>query len=148
MKLLLVRHAEAIGGYPDNLRQLSEQGRFDLNELSNKLKPIFNRPDYIFASPFLRTKMSAEILSASLGNIEVLIDKSLKPFAEVWEAIELIKSLAADSIIMVGHMPFVSELCYTLSDVLIQFNTGQAIGLNLEFDGIKLKGKIFFNSAE
>ncbi|MDB5259817.1 MAG: Isoleucyl-tRNA synthetase, isoleucyl-tRNA synthetase [Candidatus Nomurabacteria bacterium] len=83
-KYFIMRHGEAISnqngvidcsGDPNN--HLTENGRSQ----AEKVKEALNEKiDLIVASPFLRTKETAEIVSKSLGGIEIIEEERLKEF--------------------------------------------------------------------
>ena len=89
-KYFLLRHGQTIYQkenrdliYPDNensVLSITEDGRKKIEEQAEKLKDLSaqagKKIDLIFASPFLRTKQSAEIVSKTLG-VEIIYDDRL-----------------------------------------------------------------------
>jgi len=69
MKVYLVRHGESVGNkaaiYQTTDMPLSEAGREQAKKIARRLKKI--KIDLIFASPLVRAKETAEVISESLG---------------------------------------------------------------------------------
>lgn len=61
-RLILVRHAKAVKGYPDYERPLSDVGTTDAHETAEALKPFVPDNKHIVASPSRRTRQTAAIL--------------------------------------------------------------------------------------
>ncbi|MGZ8694817.1 MAG: SixA phosphatase family protein [Gaiellaceae bacterium] len=103
MLLLLVRHAEAAPGKPDELRVLTEQGERQAQELGAELAARDVRPAVILTSPLRRARQTADSLGETLG-AAVEIDERLAPGATpdgVREAVEG----RGDTVVTVGHQP-------------------------------------------
>src|SRR5919204_1560891 len=56
MRLLLVRHADAVPGEPDAMRVLSPEGREAARQLGRRLADEGVRPSAILTSPLLRAR--------------------------------------------------------------------------------------------
>jgi len=84
-KLYLVRHGEAEQNVAhilnsdlnNNHYHLTENGREQVEKTAKELRD--KKVDYIFCSPFLRTKETAEIISKDLG-VEIIFDDRLSEF--------------------------------------------------------------------
>src|SRR6185312_10362222 len=77
MRLVIVRHAEAGPGTPDELRTLTPAGREQACELGRRLRDEGVAPDAVLSSPLLRARETAVVLA--LGTPEV--DERLAPGA-------------------------------------------------------------------
>ena len=115
MDLLVLRHGEAGKRSPlpgDFKRTLTTEGRQEIAELSNGLKSLEVKLDYVLTSPLLRAKNTAEIIAKSLkynGKIEEL--DSLKPEGNKLEFYSVLSKLKRDSVVLVvGHEPYLSEM--------------------------------------
>jgi phosphohistidine phosphatase len=100
MRLLIVRHAEAAPGSPDELRTLTPAGRAEARALGRRLRDARLVPDAVVTSPLLRARETA----VALGLGEPTVDERLAPGA----APEDIREAAADrgtSVLVVGHQP-------------------------------------------
>ena len=115
MDLLVLRHGEAGKRSPlpgDFKRTLTPEGRQEIIDLSNGLKSLEIKLDYVLTSPLLRAKNTAEIVAKSLkykGKIEELV--SLKPEGSKLEFYSALSKLKRDSLVLiVGHEPYLSEM--------------------------------------
>jgi phosphohistidine phosphatase len=100
MRLLIVRHAEAAPGSPDELRTLTPAGRAEARALGRRLRYARLVPDAVVTSPLLRARETA----VALGLGEPTVDERLAPGA----APEDIREAAADrgtTVLVVGHQP-------------------------------------------
>ena len=100
MRLVIVRHAEAAPGNPDELRPLTPRGREQARLLGQELRTHGLAPDVIVSSPLLRARETA----AALGLGEPEIDERLAPGATP----EDVRAAASDrgaTVVVVGHQP-------------------------------------------
>ncbi len=100
MRLVIVRHAEAAPGKPDQLRTLTPGGRAQARTLGRRLRELGLQPDAIVSSPLLRARETASALG--LGAPE--IDERLAPGA----APDDVRDAAlgrGETVIVVGHQP-------------------------------------------
>ena len=112
MRLLLVRHAEAAPGDPDELRELTGNGRRQAAELGERLAA--EDVAVILTSPLIRARQTAEALGDAVG-ADVEIDERLAPGATpdgVREAV----SGRGDTVVAVGHEPDCSWIAAVLGD--------------------------------
>ena len=65
MRLVLVRHAEAAPGEPDELRALTSEGREQARVLAAELAR--ERPDAVLTSPLLRARQTADAIARAAG---------------------------------------------------------------------------------
>lgn len=115
MDLLVLRHGEAgrrSSLYGDSKRSLTTEGKQEIVDLSNGLISLGLRLDYIFTSPLLRAKQTAEIVAKSLkykGKVEDL--DALKPEGNRLEFYSTLSNLKQDSVVLVvGHEPYLSQM--------------------------------------
>ncbi len=112
MKLYLLRHATAVDVAPsDAERELTREGREEARIVGAALAELGVGLSHVLSSPLLRARQTAEITAQVLkfpGDVEFLKElannttiaaflKTLKPFA------------SANEILLVGHMPSLSE---------------------------------------
>jgi phosphohistidine phosphatase len=100
MRLLIVRHAEAAPGDPDDLRPLTPAGRAQAERLGDSLRAGGIEPDAVLSSPLLRARQTAQ----ALGFGEPDVDERLAPGA----APSNIRDAARDrgeTVVVVGHQP-------------------------------------------
>ena len=100
MQLVIVRHAEAAPGSPDELRALTAAGREQARALGRRLRATGLEPDAVLSSPLLRARETA----AALGLAEPEVDERLAPGASPAD----IRDTAlgrGDTVVVVGHQP-------------------------------------------
>jgi phosphohistidine phosphatase len=100
MRLLIVRHAEATPGNPDELRTLTPRGLEQARDLGRRLRRQRLAPDAVLSSPLLRARETASALG--LGEPEV--DARLAPGATLRDLREA-ASGRGETVLVVGHQP-------------------------------------------
>ena len=111
MQLLIVRHAEAAPGAPDELRPLTPSGREQARALGERLREKGLAPDAVLSSPLLRARETAAALG--LGPAEV--DERLAPGATP-EDIRDAANERGSLVVVVGHQPDCGRAAAVLSD--------------------------------
>jgi phosphohistidine phosphatase len=113
MQLLIIRHAIAVDrgtpGIKDEDRPLTPEGEAKFREVARGLARVFDRPDALLTSPWLRARQTAALAGAAWkvepAEMEALAGGT---FEEQAEALDLYPRDAA--IAVVGHEPYVSDL--------------------------------------
>ena len=105
MKLVLVRHAEAAPGDPDELRTLTPEGREQARQLGERLRTEGVAPDAVLSSPLLRARETAEGLG--FGEPEPLDE--LAPGATA-DGVRSAVAGRGETIVVVGHQPDCSRI--------------------------------------
>jgi phosphohistidine phosphatase len=111
MRILIVRHAEAGPGSPDELRTLTAAGREQARELGRRLREQGLEPDAVVTSPLLRARETAN----ALGLGEPKIDERLAPGASPVDVREAALG-RGDTVVVVGHQPDCGRAAAALSD--------------------------------
>ena len=101
MRLLLVRHAEAGPGQPDELRALTSQGRKQARELGKRLAR--ERPDALLTSPLLRARETADAIGRAAGLTAESSDR-LGPGASADDVLLAVAG-RGETVVVVGHQP-------------------------------------------
>jgi phosphohistidine phosphatase len=114
MRLLLVRHADALPGEPDDLRQLSSEGRAAARALGERLAREGVRPAAILTSPLLRARETGEELAAALDCPSEPND-ALAPGAPA-AAVRDTVAARGETVIAVGHQPDCGRIAAELGD--------------------------------
>lgn len=108
MKLYVVRHAialESAEGLADDARPLTREGRAQFSESVQGLQRLGVRLERLLHSPLLRAVQTAELLVPLLeGETRVSAALAQAPNSE------LLHALQGDSVAVVGHEPWLSEL--------------------------------------
>src|SRR3954465_15897023 len=105
MKLVLVRHAEAAPGDPDDLRPLTPAAHEEARSLGERLRAQGIEPDAVLSSPLLRARETA----ADLGFGAPIDVAELAPGSTV----DSIRAAIADRgeiVVAVGHQPDCSRV--------------------------------------
>jgi phosphohistidine phosphatase len=100
MQLLIVRHAEAAPGEPDELRPLTPEGRKQARDLGKRLRDQGLAVDAVVTSPLLRARETA----AALGLGDAAVDERLAPGATPADFREATTG-RGELVIVVGHQP-------------------------------------------
>jgi phosphohistidine phosphatase len=98
MRLVIVRHAEAAPGQPDELRPLTPAGREQARRLGDELRA--ESVDAVVSSPLLRARETA----AALGLGQPEVDERLAPGAGPDDMRAAAAGRGA-TVVVVGHQP-------------------------------------------
>ena len=90
VRLVLVRHAEAAPGEPDELRPLTPNGRESARALGEQLAADDVRPDAVLTSPLLRARETGAELGRALS-VPVEPDERLAPGATAESVRQVVK---------------------------------------------------------
>ena len=110
MRLILVRHAHASPGTPDDLRTLSAEGREQARELADRLAA--ETPEIVLSSPLLRARETADAIARAAG-APLRVDERLAPGATADTVLEAAVD-AGGTVVAVGHQPDCSEIAMEL----------------------------------
>ncbi len=114
-----LRHAEAVDGHPDHLRELTDKGRKQSEAAGKALAALGVEFDLCLTSPKVRARDTALIACAYLG-IEPVEDESLSggPFDA--------QALAAGlpNVLLVGHEPVFSMAVLDLTGAQVEMKKG------------------------
>ena len=119
MRVILVRHAKAAHGQPDELRPLTDSGRESARLLGGLLAE--QNPDTVVSSPLLRARETASAIAAAAG-LEPEVDERLAPGATV-ESLRAVVAGRGELVITVGHQPDCSEIVLALTGRELAFPT-------------------------
>jgi phosphohistidine phosphatase len=113
MMLLLVRHAEAASGTPDELRPLTPEGRAQARSLGERLRAEGVDASVVLTSPLLRARETGELLARALG-ADSAVDERLAPGATAERVAEAAVERGG-TVIAVGHQPDCSRVVAALT---------------------------------
>jgi phosphohistidine phosphatase len=114
VRLLLIRHADAQAGSPDELRSLSAEGRAAARALGERLAGDGIRPAAILTSPLLRARETADALAAALG-CAAEPTEALAPGATA-DGLRHAVAGRGETVIAVGHQPDCGRIAAALGD--------------------------------
>ncbi len=108
MRLIIMRHAEAAPGFPDEQRQLTAYGLSSLSSAPLQLRAELQQVDQVFVSPYRRTRQTFDRLETGLS---FKVSESLTPDSDPEQVCALLQTLPLDStVFLVTHMPLVGWL--------------------------------------
>ena len=109
MKVVLVRHAEAAPGDPDELRTLTPEGRAPARAPAEQLRADGVEPDAVLCSPLRRARETA----AALGFGEPEPRDELSPGATA-DDVKAVVAGRGQTVVLVGHQPDCSRITAAL----------------------------------
>lgn len=107
MNIILWRHAQAVDGEDDLMRELSAQGRKQAAKMAAQLRNKLPENYELWVSQALRSQQTAKYLGAP-----TLMLPEINPDVDAIHIAPLL--LAQDeqaTIVVVGHQPWIGELC-------------------------------------
>jgi phosphohistidine phosphatase len=113
VQLVIVRHAEAAPGDPDELRPLTPRGREDARALGRKLREEGVEPDAILSSPLLRARETARELARETA-VEAGPDERLAPGATA-DDVRAAVAGRGETVVVVGHQPDCGRITASLT---------------------------------
>jgi phosphohistidine phosphatase len=127
VRLIIVRHAEAAPGEPDELRPLTADGRAAAKALGKRIAP--ERPGAVLSSPLVRARETAERIAQAAG-LPVELDERLAPGATVADVRQVVEG-RAPPVVVVGHQPDCSEIVLALTGREKRFKPGAFLEVEL-----------------
>ncbi|MFK7977064.1 MAG: phosphohistidine phosphatase SixA [Halioglobus sp.] len=121
MIISIFRHGEAANAPMDSERVLSAQGERDVALAAQRFEaacgsednPSLVKPEVVLYSPYVRTRQTAEIVSARFPSIVVQASPALTPEGHVHDVEKALEDLADSEcahVVLVSHQPLVSYL--------------------------------------
>ncbi|MBB3059518.1 phosphohistidine phosphatase SixA [Microbulbifer rhizosphaerae] len=110
MQLLILRHGEAEPMVvADDSRQLTERGRAQVSRICELRAEELEQVRAIWASPFVRTQQTAEIVAESLG-LPVITEPLLIGGTPPQRVIDALGQAKSFPLLLVSHQPLVGRL--------------------------------------
>jgi phosphohistidine phosphatase len=113
VRLLLVRHAEAAPGEPDELRTLTSHGRRQAEELSRRFARHGITPTAVLSSPLLRARQTADAIATPF-HLAAEADERLAPGATV-DDVRAAVADRGDTVVVVGHQPDCGQIAAAIT---------------------------------
>lgn len=112
MLLHVIRHAIALdtAEMADEDRPLTDEGRGEFAAVVDGLGRIGTRFDLVLHSPLVRAVQTAEMLSPLLRSEPARGERRASAHLAKAPSVELLAELRGDSVAVIGHEPWVSEL--------------------------------------
>jgi len=149
MNVYLVRHGIAFecgeqGCVRDADRRLSDEGKTKTREVARGLRSVIGDEGVrVVSSPLVRAVETAEILAKALkveGAVEILAE--LRSDGDVEAVADWLEGQASASVMLVGHMPDMSDLAACLAcprgEMRVVFK--KAAVMKLSFEGRVVRG--------
>jgi len=111
VRLVLVRHAEAAPGTPDELRTLTAEGRRQAQELGERLRSEGVEPEAVLTSPLLRARETGEALGFGVTEPH----QALAPGATEDDVRSAVAG-RGETVVVVGHQPDCGRIAAALGD--------------------------------
>jgi phosphohistidine phosphatase len=111
VRLVLVRHAEAAPGTPDELRTLTAEGHRQAQQLGQRLRSQGITPEAVLTSPLLRARETADELG--FGTAEP--HQALAPGATE-DDVRGVVAGRGETVLVVGHQPDCGRIAAALGD--------------------------------
>jgi phosphohistidine phosphatase SixA len=127
VRLIVVRHAHADSGDPDELRPLSSRGQEEARALAQRLAA--DPPDLVLTSPLLRARETGAAIARETG-AELRVDERLAPGATASDVVEAVAG-AGETVVTVGHQPDCSEIVFALGAGAVDFPPAGAASIEL-----------------
>src|SRR5436190_1191919 len=109
MRVVIVRHAEAAPGNPDELRPLTPQGRAQARWLGDRLRKHGLTPDAVVSSPLLRARETAAARGVDFeieeGEVFGLLGPNGAGKTTTVEILEGYRTRDAGDVSVLGHDP-------------------------------------------
>jgi phosphohistidine phosphatase len=123
--LVVLRHAKS--AWPDDVadrrRPLADRGRRDASAAGRWLRDNVGAVDLVLCSPALRTRQTWELVSAELvGTPEFRLDERIYA-ASLGDLLEVVTEASADTVLLIGHNPGLSELVGELARTDVELKT-------------------------
>jgi phosphohistidine phosphatase len=129
VRVILVRHAHAEGGDPDELRALSARGRDESRRLGRRFAGQGLRPAAILTSPLVRARETADEIARATGTLAEA-DERLAPGATI-EDVRAVVAGRGDPVVIVGHQPDCGRIAAALTGEEPEFPTAGVCVLDL-----------------
>lgn len=118
MILMLMRHGEAESVFSrDPERALTEAGEIEVVNAAEELRRRGLVPGRVIASPYVRARQTAELVTQHLALTAPTFSELLTPDAEAVQSVSMLADFSADcqSALAVLHQPLVSRLILYLT---------------------------------
>lgn len=107
MQIIVWRHAEAAATSPDLKRVLTKKGRHQAVEMAEKLRKMLPENYQLWVSQAIRSQQTGAFLSNSMKIIS-----EMNPNQDVHQLVTLLaKQADSSTVVLVGHQPWLGELC-------------------------------------
>jgi len=128
MELYLMQHGSCLSKEIDPDQPLSPVGRDQVIKSAEAVRRLGLGFDAVVASPKTRARQTAELVLGALGRgpEQIMVSEGVKAMARPEAAMELLRNLGAESVLICGHLPHLNEL----ASVLLTGKSGVRLGID------------------
>jgi phosphohistidine phosphatase len=143
MRLYLVRHGKAEEtASSDHERRLTPEGMARMQRAARAIVSLGLRPQYIYSSPRVRARQTAEIIANAL-NLNVELREEVNYGFNIEALGMLTVGLQYDAEAMfVGHNPSMSQVIHDLTGANVEMKTGSLARVDIAFPAQVLQGSL------
>lgn len=134
MNILLIRHASYLPKSADPNEGLSSKGISEAKLSAKGLQRLGEKVDYIFSSPKLRAKQTAEILASTHNVANIQKADELLPSSTPELFISLLLQTYQKNAAYVSHLPFLEILIKSLTGKNVSFEPGTVVSIDLDLE--------------
>ena len=121
MYLYVLRHGKAEDAYPDEIRELTESGRNDLQAVLTNCSKDVESLDHIISSPLIRAQQTANMAADVLGHKGSIVEsEDITPWGSPQAFLDSMDD-QCNAVLIVSHQPYVS--------ILVEYLTGRSIAM-------------------
>jgi phosphohistidine phosphatase len=142
VEIYIVRHGDAIDrNHPsitsDEMRELTDEGREEIDLMARLLVHLGVQPDLILTSPLIRARQTAEIITKVTGaKTRASVSDELAPGGSMAGVLnDILSHGRPPQTLLTGHMPGVGAMVgyyvWGSSDIVLPFRTGQICRIDL-----------------
>ncbi len=135
MKVVLIRHGEAKSkklGETDFDRELTKRGALALREYYPKMLDLLEptRASELWVSTAIRARQTADIVNETL-NIETIRERPYLYGQDQQDFMDELAETNADLVVVVGHIPFMEDVCARLTGTALDFSAGAVAAIEM-----------------
>lgn len=143
MKIILIRHGIAQDrdlALPDGERELTDKGRRQVEAAAGALVSyLLGQTVELISSDLRRALQTAEIFAAAgLGAVQT---RAFAATGELAPLAELVRTTAADCLVIVGHSPHLEDWTHQMTDRILTMQKGAALEIELT-DASAMTGRV------
>ena len=135
MYLYVLRHGKAGDGYPDEVRELTDRGREDVDSVVSGCAENVEPLEQILCSPLIRARQTAEIVANVLQfKGELLENEHITPWGSSQDFLSSLDE-RCNSVLIASHQPYVSILVEHLTGKSIPMRTSALAAIKIDYPG-------------
>jgi phosphohistidine phosphatase len=142
--VILFRHgiAQPHGSAPEEARELTSEGHARMKQIGRGFANLCPKAELIVSSPLIRCTQTAEWLARGARTpIPIRTSEALRPGGDPPAARRLLESLDAESVVLVGHEPNLSDVLRHLTGLQgdLELKKGGCYGVRRTGNGAELE---------